>query len=118
MSKNTWIGVDFDGTLSEYHGWEGPFHFGPPVPAMQARVMKWLVEGKDVRIMTARVSAHDTDYTVEQVREAIQDWCEEHLGKRLPVTHEKDYEMIELWDDRAVSVEKNTGKAFSFRRHQ
>ena len=118
MAKNTWIGVDFDGTLSEYHGFKGPFEFGPPIPAMQGRVMDWLEKGKDVRILTARVSASGPDYTVEQVVEAIQDWCEEHVGARLIVTCMKDYEMIELWDDRAVSVEKNTGKAFSFRKHQ
>ena len=34
----------------------------------------------------------------------------EHIGRRLIVTCVKDYEMIELWDDRAVAVEFNTGR--------
>ena len=34
-----------------------------------------------------------------------------YIGQELEVTHMKDYAMVELWDDRAVSVEKNTGRA-------
>jgi hypothetical protein len=40
---------------------------------------------------------------------AIGDWCEEHIGVRLPITCTKDYGMVELWDDRAVQVIPNTG---------
>ena len=40
----------------------------------------------------------------------IQDWTEKHIGHRLPVTCEKDYGMIELWDDRAVRVIHNKGE--------
>ena len=36
-------------------------------------------------------------------------WCEEHIGARLEVTATKDFEMIELWDDRCVQVIMNTG---------
>jgi len=28
----------------------------------------------------------------------------------LPITHEKDFGMIDLYDDRVVQVEKNTGR--------
>jgi len=50
-----WIGVDFDCTLAEYHGWNGG-ELGPPIPAMVERVKAWLAEGREVRIFTARVA--------------------------------------------------------------
>lgn len=100
-----WIGVDLDGTLASYDGYKGPQNIGPPVPAMVARVKQWLSEGREVRVFTAR--AADPDPLAVN---AIYDWCEEHIGQFLPVTNQKDYGMVELWDDRAVQVEKNTGR--------
>lgn len=35
---------------------------------------------------------------------------ETHIGRVLPITNIKDYQMIELWDDRAVQVIPNTGQ--------
>jgi Rieske Fe-S protein len=105
MSSGAWIGVDLDGTLAEYHGWQGVMHIGPPVPAMLERVKLWLAEGRDVRIFTARV----TDGEVAAIT-AIETWCTEHLGCILPITNVKDFGMVELWDDRAITVEQNTGK--------
>lgn len=102
---NGWIGVDLDGTLAEYDHWRGVEHIGSPVPAMVARVRDWLAEGKPVRVFTARVAGSDR---AEALRH-IQTWCEEHLGAVLPVTNEKDFGMIELWDDRCVQVIPNTG---------
>jgi hypothetical protein len=99
-----WIGVDLDGTLAEYHGWVAADHIGPPIPAMVERVKAWLAEGRQVRIFTARVS--DPAETIEPIKA----WCREHLGRELPVTNVKDYGMVELWDDRAVTVEPNTGR--------
>ena len=51
-----WIGVDLDGTLARYDGWKGPEHIGEPLMPMVERVKAWLAEGREVRIMTARVS--------------------------------------------------------------
>lgn len=102
-----WIGVDLDGTLAEYHGWQGPTHIGAPIEPMVDRVKEWLAEGREVRIFTARV----TRPVASEVVFAIMRWCEEHIGRRLPVTNVKDYGMIELWDDRAITVEQNTGRA-------
>lgn len=45
----------------------------------------------------------------------IGDWTEKHLGVRLQATCEKDFAMIELWDDRCVAVEPNTGRALGVR---
>lgn len=100
-----WIGVDLDGTLAHYGNWIGPEHIGEPIAPMVARVKAWLGEGKEVRIFTARAwKAESSDI------DAIQDWAEKHIGIRLRVTCEKDYGMIELWDDRAVRVVYNSGQ--------
>ena len=103
---NGWIGVDLDGTLAEYGGWKGPLQIGKPVPAMLARVKAWLEAGQEVRIFTARVS-EDSNGDCEH---EIQQWCKKHLGQVLKVTCRKDYAMIELWDDRCVQIEANTGR--------
>jgi hypothetical protein len=99
-----WIGVDLDGTLALYDGFKGPEIVGDPVPKMMERVRAWLAEGREVRIFTARVAGGD-----EYSREVIQNWCEAHGLPRLAVTNEKDYGMVELWDDRAVQIVPNTG---------
>ena len=46
----------------------------------------------------------------------IQDWCEKHIEYVLAIVCEKDYQMIELWDDRAVTVERNTGRILTDKR--
>lgn len=101
-----WIGVDLDGTLAEYAEWQGPEHIGAPIPLMVERVKQWLREGREVRIVTARVSDPEQEMAA---RLPIEIWCNQHLGRILPVTCRKDYGMIELWDDRAVAVVPNTG---------
>lgn len=109
-----WIGVDLDGTLAHYDGWVSELHIGPPIGTMLFRVKKWLAEGRDVRIFTARVG-HEVNkdgskHDASGVRLAIEQWCLEHVGKVLPITCVKDYGMVELWDDRAIQVEQNTGR--------
>lgn len=100
--------MDLDGTLAEYHGWVGPDHIGNPIPKMMRRVAGWLESGTLVKIVTARVSPIKDDAKV--CREEIEQWLLKHLGIVLPVTHEKDHLMIELWDDRCVQVIPNTGE--------
>ena len=117
MTKNHgWIGVDLDATLAYYDGWKGPEHIGEPIEPMVERVKEWLAAGRDVRIFTARISS---DGSVQRNREAliaqraIDVWCEQHIGQVLRVTNVKDYAMAELWDDRAVTVEQNTGRVLA-----
>lgn len=107
-----WIGVDLDGTLAQYGEWKGPGEIGEPVPAMLERVQKWLAKGLDVRIVTARVWSDGTpqrDAEARMSRHAIAAWCNKHLGRVLMITNQKDFGLVELWDDRVVQVEKNTG---------
>lgn len=114
MEKD-WIGVDLDGTLAVYNEWEGLCTIGEPVPLMVKRVKKWLEEGKRVKIFTARVGPQDLSNGLPEieyiaVRTAIEDWCFVHLGQKLEITNAKDFLLTELWDDRCVPVERNTGR--------
>lgn len=112
MSSTGWIGVDLDGTLATYDTWHGIDHIGDPIAPMVDRVKQWLDEGKEVRIMTARVSRHGFERTM--ATHIIEHWCREHIGRVLPVTHEKDFGMEVLYDDRCVQVEKNTGELTTY----
>lgn len=111
--------VDLDGTLAEYHGWNWG-EIGPPVPKMVERVKNWMRNGQDVRIFTARVAvvpgfssesgaAATMEFAKEQEKR-IERWCMEHIGWILPITAQKDFNTLEIWDDRARRVEFNTGE--------
>ena len=96
-----------------YQGWQGTQHVGEPVYLMVERVREWLLQGREVRIFTARVSHNRTAKRMleaDEARYAIREWCLAQFGQYLPITNEKDYRMTELWDDRAVRVEQNTGE--------
>lgn len=97
-----WIGVDLDGTLAKYGGMHGP-DIGEPIMPMVNRVLDWLNAGQEVRIFTAR--ACEPSFIPP-----IKEWCVKHLGREIPVTNQKDFSMISLYDDRAIQVEFNTGR--------
>jgi hypothetical protein len=103
MNDNGWVGVDLDGTLARYDGWQGPMHIGEPIPLMVKYVRELLHQGIEVRIFTARVQEG------ARVIKAIEEWCLEHIGQVLSVTNKKDFNMVFCIDDRAVSVQANTG---------
>jgi len=112
LNDQPWIGVDLDATLAHYDEWRGIDHIGPPIEAMQTRVNQWLSEGKHVRILTARVGPqrHDVPHTIEEITHHIEQWCLQHLGQVLPVTCQKDYNMVAFYDDRCIQVIPNTGR--------
>lgn len=105
-----WVGFDLDGTLAKYDGWKGSSEIGDPIPEMVVHLKKYLDNGHDVRIFTAR--AEDDDAVP-----FIQEWCLRHIGIVLPITNRKDYDMLRLYDDRAVAVEHNTGRFYSFEQY-
>jgi hypothetical protein len=128
-AREGWIGVNLDGTLFEYHGWTGWNEFGRPIKLMVERVRGWLAAGRDVRIVTARiglpmgslgvhyysrVKRHackltGCKFSDRDMYDAIWRHCEIHIGTGLSAQCYKDFGMIELWDDRAVQVQCNTG---------
>lgn len=113
MIETGWIGVGLDGTLAHYDTWKGPAHIGDPVPAMARRVEQWIDRGIQVRIFTERVWSDGTpekDAEAAFAYSAIQQWTRKHFGTVLPVTCVKDFNMIALYDARALHVEKNTGR--------
>jgi len=97
-----WIGVDLDGTLAYYEGFKGDDVVGEPIEPMVRQVRKWLMEGRDVRIFTAR-----------KPHPVIRKFCKDNFGKILPITNLKDHNMQALYDDRAVGVKRNEGEPFS-----
>lgn len=99
-----WIGVDLDGTLAVYHSWRFDGSIGEPIPAMVAAVKAGLAQGWDMRIFTARVCDEERDQVA-----LVQAWCSIVFGKILPVTNVKDYDCLEIWDDRACAIEANAG---------
>ena len=112
MSNKGWIGVDLDGTLAHYDGWKGLKHIGEPIVPMVERIKRWLSEGYEVRIFTARMSAGHDEFGMDRMDfvGALGEWLvKAGLPETLAVTNIKDFEMLELWDDRAVQVIENTG---------
>lgn len=114
---NGWIGVDLDGTLAEYTTWKGLMHIGEPIWPMVYRIRSWLHEGVEVRIFTARMSAGtDTDgATAADFERWLVIWLRDRCQlPPLKATNVKDFNMLELYDDRAVQVEINTGRLIGF----
>lgn len=102
MSISGWIGVDLDGTLAHYEGW-GDGSIGEPIGEMLFRVRKWIADGVTVKCMTARASDPSE-------AEKVRAWLDSHGLQEVSITNVKDFAMVELWDDRAVVVERNTGR--------
>jgi hypothetical protein len=101
---------------------------------MVDRVRQWLGEGKEVRIVTARVGlpvcvvdgrniydnmadnscrVTNTKFSDAMMVSAIQTHLVCHGLPALRVQCYKDLNMIELWDDRAVQVVPNTGRTLA-----
>lgn len=116
-----WIGVDLDGTLAHYSGWQGIDHIGAPIAPMVERVKRWLAEGRSVKIFTARVDGGGVAIVmgdqngvahrdVPSVRHHIEQWCLLHLGSS--TAH---YQRQRLRDDRALGRSRGSG-ANEYRR--
>lgn len=105
-----WLGVDLDGTLATYSKWT--LDIGEPVPKMVQRVKRWLADGKEVRVVTARGTFGSMNERYVQIVK-IYDWLKEHVGDSIEVTDKKDCLMIRIYDDRATQVEANEGTLIS-----
>lgn len=103
-----WIGVDLDGTLAVYNGVQGHDCIGEPVEEMKERVLRWHEADIKVKIFTARVSGDAAE--TAQAKYYIQKWLKENGFPPFEITCIKDYYMTELYDDRCVQVEFNSGK--------
>ena len=101
-SNRPWIGVDLDGTLAKDGPCVDAYHIGQPVEPMMNRVRGWIAQGMHVKIVTARAG-------IPHGIPPVKVWLKKHGLPDLDVTNEKDFNMIELWDDRAIQVIPNSG---------
>ena len=100
--KEGWYGVDLDETLAYYFGPIGNTEIGDPVMDIFLIVRKWLDEGKDVRLLTARASFP------EEVPK-IESWLTKYGIEKVVITNVKSPGMVMLLDDKAREVASNTG---------
>lgn len=110
MTHIGFIGFDLDGTLAEYTHWQGIEHIGEPIEPMIKHLKKYLDDGYPVKIFTARACEPESIPYIEE-------WCKKHIGTVLPITNKKDYSLVRFYDDRAVAVEHNTGRFYSFEQY-
>jgi len=101
--KEGWIGVDLDGTLAYTDPRFSMSVIGAPVPKMVNLVIQLSIEGFRVKIFTARAS------DAKQIP-LIHKWLKDNGLPEFEVTNIKDFEMIRLYDDRAIQVIPNTGE--------
>jgi hypothetical protein len=101
------VAFDLDGTLAEYHGWNGVTHIGAPIPKMVERLKAYRAKNVNVIIFTARASNAPDQ---EMAMKIIQAWCLQNLNEILPITNEKTPDIVRLYDDRARQVLENTGE--------
>lgn len=102
-----WLAVDLDGTLAHYDGWKGIGNIGAPVKSIADALRIRREDGWGVAIFTARVS---DPAEREAAEEAIWEWLDHHGIEVDGITCIKHKHFIEFWDDRALSVVKNTGE--------
>jgi putative heme iron utilization protein len=62
----------------------------------------------EAKINSCRITG--AKFSNADMARAIAEWAEKHVGTALDVTCIKDLRMIELWDDRCIQVEPNTGR--------
>jgi len=120
MDTRHWVGYDWDGVLVQDipGGKYNPRASGEPIPATWRRLEEDMRNGNRIKIFTARAASihHHTvfDGTAEEylacVVSHIQEICVEQVGVELEITAEKDYLMKYFYDDRAIQMERNTGR--------
>jgi len=98
-----WYGVDLDGTLAVWNENSTLNRIGAPIPAMVDMVRRMVDNGIRVKIFTARAC------DPAQIPK-IQTWMNRNGLPDLEITNVKDYYMERLYDDRAIRVERNTGR--------
>jgi len=105
--------VDVDGTMADDSVIDmdnySPEIIGPPIKKMVDRVKSWMAQGCRVVIFTARVHPGHGLEEVAIAEAALKEWSREVFGVELEITCMKDPMFSEIWDDKAVRVDKNTG---------
>lgn len=71
------IGIDLDGTLAEYKGWQGAHHIGAPYPGAAAFLRQLRRDGWTVCIWTTRARVYVQRWLKEHSLEALVDYINE-----------------------------------------
>ena len=106
--EESWVGFDLDGTLAKHTGGYSRKAdaglIGEPIWVMIELLKSYLKAGYRVKIFTARA-----DREAEKVN--IRLWLGTvGLPMQLEITNRKDYHMLHFYDDRAITVQQDTGK--------
>ena len=106
-NKDYWVGFDLDGTLAKHTGGYNckadAGMIGEPIWPMIELLKTYLAKGHTCKIFTARA-----DRESEQVN--IRIWLSTVGLPDLEITNKKDYHMSHYYDDRAITVQMDTGK--------
>lgn len=100
VRKGHWIGFDLDGTLSRTDNpghFEPPYPIGEPIADMLAVMTSLKAAGVNVKIFTAR-ACEPCNVPI------VKDWAKKHGLGDLEVTHQKDYDLLRFYDDRAIQI--------------
>ena len=113
LTPDTVIAIDLDRTLADgsvvdVNNYRSDL-IGNPIALNVERVKAWLAAGRKVVIFTARVHPRYGLAEVVIAEKAIKEWCIEVFGVELEVTCMKDPLFCEIWDDRSISIEPDTG---------
>lgn len=98
------IAVDLDGTIAEYKpGYAQRKYIGEPIEPIFSIIKSLDGRGHTIKIFTAR--ANDPSHIP-----SIKKWLKKHGLGHIEVTNKKTPDMELFLDDRALQVEKNTGR--------
>lgn len=100
VQNEHWIGFDLDGTLSRTDNpghFEPPYPIGEPISEMLCVVQALKEAGVQVKIFTAR-ACDPANVPI------VKEWARKSGLGDLPVTHQKDYDLLRFYDDRAIQV--------------
>lgn len=101
----SWVGYDLDRTLVAYDGWLGADHIGDDQSLVCERMARDLLDGKRVKIFTARCSDETGLNSIMSI-DYITAWSWIKFGVKLEVTNVKDTRCVKIYDDIAINVNK------------
>jgi len=115
MDKKCVIAIDLDGTLAYWdeHLEDNNQYWkiGEPIMPMINLAKEHIKNGDKVIVFTARISNDNLSYMeMARLKKEIIDWCYYYIGEYLEVTNIKTRDINLFYDDKAIHVEKNTGR--------
>lgn len=118
--RRPWYGFDLDGCAAKSIEPFDAGRIGEPIASIVDLMYEMMRQSKRIKIFTARVcetgqlshiSGHIADRAFADWQHSlITLWNKRNLGRDIEVTCIKDFLCLEIYDDRAWRVAKNTGK--------